>query len=214
MRRPTELTAIETITATDLGDLTAETLLRASQERIADQETVVGTWTCGILMQHSRRRARWMPAAPADRCAACRSVPRASSTRQISRPNAALPSMRGNGRPRTRPASGCRAALARSCSARPSPPNSRTSILGRLRTRTIRCVRQEARRAVRPPRSPTHGAARPRHPSGQPAYLGMLWDIPRHRLMSNDYQGLEIITGTARRRRWARRRGCGSWKRR
>src|SRR5262245_34716516 len=38
--------------------------------------------------------------------------------------------------------------------------------------------------------------------TGHPAYLGGLGDILKHVPMSDDYQRIELITGTARRRRW------------
>jgi hypothetical protein len=38
--------------------------------------------------------------------------------------------------------------------------------------------------------------------TGHPAELGGLGDILKHVLMSDDYQRIELITGTARRRRW------------
>ncbi len=40
--------------------------------------------------------------------------------------------------------------------------------------------------------------------TGHPAYAGRLGYIPRHRHMSDDdFQRIEVITGTARRRRWS-----------
>ena len=38
--------------------------------------------------------------------------------------------------------------------------------------------------------------------TGHPAWAGRLGDILRHRLMLDDSQRIEVITGGARRRRW------------
>ena len=150
-----ELTATEIVAAIGAGRTTCEAVVRACLERIAAREAEVQAWA------HLD---------PEQAIAAARAFDRSGRRGPLAgvpfgvkdiidtptcRPNGARRSTAAAAPSATPPASRSRARPAASCSARPSPPNSPTCIPARPAIRTISPARPAARRAARPPRSPT-----------------------------------------------------------